>query len=400
MFSGCRALGIIGKRVTCPWQRLVGQPGLNILDLNQHFNVALQTMREWSDEPEKLLTADPITIFPTLAVHDDVIFTKLVQSTASDRKCCLFLSKSLKAIVLLLERQLEDQLHGGIFDKPTEDLQNQSISCPATNISGERVFGKLDFNLRRAPNSKLDFQSSKITFSENNTTSWLEQKTEIEQERLISAACRNARESQKLTRKNYENIHQLKINMLIQKQTMAAEKNDRQRLIKENLLEDLVRYGGLWQSISDVHTNLSILRSSCQQTIALKTQIKVRKEILHQEADKVLYTFSKDKRPLKLLELKHNLLQLITPGKDAQEDPEVQKLHSLLRDPSLLEHKYISHNWSNDGVEKRWEGFIHEMVSREPIEYRVDYFGGEADVFLQYDELVADLQGGDLTVLW
>ena len=47
-------------------------------------------------------------------------------------------------------------------------------------------------------------------------------------------------------------------------------------MIRDNLLEDLVRYRGLWQSEFDADTNLSLLKSNCQQILALKTQTKER----------------------------------------------------------------------------------------------------------------------------
>ena len=49
-----------------------------------------------------------------------------------------------QVIIDLIDRQLADQLPGGKFWKPAEELREQAKSCVSHNILGERkfVYGK------------------------------------------------------------------------------------------------------------------------------------------------------------------------------------------------------------------------------------------------------------------
>ena len=82
-------------------------------------------------------------------------------------------------------RQLKDQLIGGKHDSPDESLKFQAQSCVSNNISGERIFGMLDGAMKRAPNANCDYNESKIIFSVNDTSSWLEGKCVEERGELI-----------------------------------------------------------------------------------------------------------------------------------------------------------------------------------------------------------------------
>ena len=83
-------------------------------------------------------------------------------------------------------QQLAEQLPGGEHFHPSPDLIQQAASCEITNISGERIFGQLDFQLKRAANLKVDCAESKIMYLANETAVWLDEKSSSEHDSLIS----------------------------------------------------------------------------------------------------------------------------------------------------------------------------------------------------------------------
>ena len=92
-------------------------------------------------------------------------------------------------------RQLAEQLPGGEHFHPLLDLIQQAASCEITNISGERIFGQLDFQLKSTPNLKVDCAESKIMYLANETAVWLDEKSSSEHDSLISARRKSARQS-------------------------------------------------------------------------------------------------------------------------------------------------------------------------------------------------------------
>ena len=65
---------------------------------------------------------------------------------------------------MALRRQLNDCLDGGIIrGEISDDVKNRldRSYCPLTNLTGERLFGDLDFDMSKCRNSTLRVRSSK-----------------------------------------------------------------------------------------------------------------------------------------------------------------------------------------------------------------------------------------------
>ena len=162
----------------------------------------------------------------------------------------------------------------------------------------------------------------------------------------------------------------------------------------------MTMFGGFWSSDEQMSQELSKLSSSKQQMRALKTQLKVRKTILNQKEDKELFQFSADKKILTCEQLKDNLSTLMSATTPAVSEDRIQ-LQRILQDPSCLQYKFIRQRWEDmDGCTKWWDGYIHHLVSGDILEFKLEYFDTDNDVFMEYDELVADIKTGDLVVLW
>ena len=395
---GCRALGIVAKYVTGPWQRLT-ENTKRILDLNPFFSQAIDRLSEWAADPSPLVHGSQLSLFDGVSVKEDDIFRSLVARSDYDEQTKTVVGEILASVLEVCKRQLADQLPGGEHFIPSAELVEQAKSCSSHNISGERVFGKLDFNLKKAPNAKIDYLESKIIYAENRTSQWIMQKSEKEKDALIAVARASTQKNIPQVRQLYKDLLREKSEILKQKQKMIEQKAEKQRSSKENLVSELVKVGGLWMDIEQMERNLNILSSVKLKLMAVKTQIKVRKVLLSQNAEKSLFAFSANKKVLSLAQLKRNLIQLMQVG---HSDQDSDKLVEILKEPKLLEYKYMSHLWTEETGDVWYKGFIHHLIEGESdiLEFKVEYLDSGEVVYMEFDELVADIKIGDLIILW
>ena len=338
-------------------------------------------------------------MFDGVSVKEDDIFRSLVARSDYDEQTKTVVGEILASVLEVCKRQLADQLPGGEHFIPSDELVEQAKSCSSHNISGERVFGKLDFNLKKAPNAKIDYLESKIIYAENRTSQWIMQKSEKEKDALIAVARASTQKNIPQVRQLYKDLLREKSEILKQKQKMIEQKAEKQRSSKENLVSELVKVGGLWMDIEQMERNLNILSSVKLKLMAVKTQIKVRKVLLSQNAEKSLFAFSANKKVLSLAQLKRNLIQLMQVG---HSDQDSDKLVEILKEPKLLEYKYMSHLWTEETGDVWYKGFIHHLIEGESdiLEFKVEYLDSGEVVYMEFDELVADIKIGDLIILW
>ena len=102
-----RALGIIGKVLTGPWMRLVGQDN-NILDMNRYYAEAQEKCQPWSQDASQLLRPSPPSVFADVAIKDDFALDSLMKPTSNNYKTVTL----LQACLIIIEQQLKDQLPG------------------------------------------------------------------------------------------------------------------------------------------------------------------------------------------------------------------------------------------------------------------------------------------------
>ena len=395
----CRALGLVSKYVTGPWQRLA-ESGLNILEMNKYYEDGLHNLEQWATDPTPIIRGQAQAIFGGVDIKQDDVYRALIAPSDTDEDTKIVLQKIFMGFKDVYLRQLADQLPGGEHFHPSPDLIQQAASCESTNISGERIFGQLDFQLKRAPNLKVDFAESKIMYSANETAVWLDEKSSSEHDSLISAARKSARQSMMVSHSRYSAVLSEKSSLLKQKQEEKAKKEEKQRENKENILVEINQYGGLWSSEERMKTELEKQPNDHHRIMAVKNQLRVRKIILQQKANKDLLAFSCNKKAYSLVQLKENLVKLMKSG---SHDNDTSEMSKVLKEPKLLEFKYIRHLWEpNPGQEKWYDGYIHHMVFSDDgiLEYKVEYFNPSEEAILSYDELVTDLRAGELVILW
>ena len=87
---------------------------------------------------------------------------------------------------------------------------------------------------------------------------------------LLKGEMVKSKEKQKL-------IHIEKLAQLKAKQIEISKKQDRQREFYENILEDLYKIGGLWQTKVQLEDNLAKITSESKKKLALKHKLKPEK---------------------------------------------------------------------------------------------------------------------------
>ena len=297
------------------------------------------------------------------------------------------------------ESQLKDQLPGGRFFNPDFNLCEVAASCSSSNISVERSFGVLDKDIHRAPAATANYLQSKQLFVCNKTAAWLSTKCEEDHGRILAAARPLARQQMKDARVEEKALLAAKIVQLQAKQAAMAESEARKRLRAENILCDLFRYGGLWQSVGDMESQLKKLPRDATKKAAVKVQLKVRKTFLQQASNPSLYAFSIHGKPHPLTVLVKNLHTLLL---DIVIDESREEIEKCLRDPGLLCGKLVLHKWVNEeGRDVTYEGRISgELIEKNGVtEFEIKYFNGEI-CYLEFDEVMTDIHNGDLTVHW
>ena len=134
-----RALGIIDKIITGPFWRVINHAD-SILDLNSYLFTMKERFELWCKDASSLLNGEPLFDEDTIPIHRDQISEELFESTADSE--CESLTQQvfemfMHRLLLILERQAEDQLPGGKHFIPTENVSKISSTVPSTNMASE-----------------------------------------------------------------------------------------------------------------------------------------------------------------------------------------------------------------------------------------------------------------------
>ena len=167
--AALRALGIIAVLITQPLWQVIEQKDVHIFDLNPQWLHLELSLRELSIDASSLLQG--ISIFPERPTHKDDIFEELFKPVTTEmetltKECLELLCFHLHSLV---KRQVVDQLPGGKYSLPSEEVLKATKSCPTTNRAGEKDFSDLDREVNRAPQRSTNHISGTICFRNNKT---------------------------------------------------------------------------------------------------------------------------------------------------------------------------------------------------------------------------------------
>jgi len=202
---------------------------------------------------------------------------------------------------------MKDQLPGGSFYEPNQDLINEILSVIPHNKLPERAFGMLDFFIRYRPNASTLTNEAFIMFSFNKTSEWLDSLTTLECDRLLTQAKKQGREMKEKFRERCKEIQ-------IKRQTSLKEKQEALQKRKENLYKkkekqtsDVIFYG-LWQTTDTVDEILKSIKKVTEKRKTLVAQLRFRQNVLKQYVkDKSIFNASCKGKALSLEQLTANV---------------------------------------------------------------------------------------------
>ncbi|CAH1242603.1 Hypp6877 [Branchiostoma lanceolatum] len=188
--AGVRALGIVDKTITGPFFRLLGIEN-GVLKMNTHLHQMQLGLERWSKDASTLLGGEPLFSETLVKRNKDVLFQSLFAPSEDDELDVLTqqaLEVVCASMLILLERQAEEQLPGGKFWQPTEAEKQKSHHVPTTNVVSERDFAVLDNLLRAKPYASSTACEAYIMWLNNQTSTWLHNLNADEKERIMDYA--------------------------------------------------------------------------------------------------------------------------------------------------------------------------------------------------------------------
>ena len=156
-----RALGIAGKIVTSPFWRII-ESADNILSLNKYLNVMKLQLSKFSEDARPVFNEEAVIwdeSDPLVKINRDELYESLFKETHDNELDCITiqaLEQIFLAILIILERQADDQLIGGKYSNPSDDLLQRSSNVPSHNKASESDFGLLDLLMRLRPNANVE----------------------------------------------------------------------------------------------------------------------------------------------------------------------------------------------------------------------------------------------------
>eukprot|EP00058_Branchiostoma_floridae_P017731 XP_002603220.1 hypothetical protein BRAFLDRAFT_126976 [Branchiostoma floridae] len=319
--AGCRALGILEKRVTTPmWREILA--ATSILDLNRQSLTMRAEFLRLSEDASELLVPDNKTIFPGREVVDEDDVCHALLKDSEDAELDALTISALELIfsswVILIEKQLTDYLPGGMYDNPDENLKQKSKHVPTTNVTCERSIGYRNRLHQLKPSAKTLHIESLLLLSTNHTVDWLGKLSEDDKERALETARKAAPGCIKKQKEREQEILSHRLELLRQKQDEKERKIRRVSQEKSKICEAVRQGGGEWKTPEEVEQRLCECATDSKKKEKILAQLRFHKVVLEDPlpTDKRYLvqqqmTVNGSVKKFSMSELKENLLELI-----------------------------------------------------------------------------------------
>ena len=229
IFPACfRALGIVGKLITSPLMRLIEDKEKHIFSLNDIWHFIITKLESFSSNATPLM--EGIEIILDGKVTKDEIYEELMKENEElddlTEECLRVLCCSC---AILLKCQLKDQLPGGKYYKPNNEIMEETAGTPKENIISERDFAQLDKLLDKSPTTSTVAASGIVCFINNKIPEYLETLSEEEKHEIIAHAIQEVPERKKELQRKKKIIHEKKLEQMKEKR----EKREKQAATRE-----------------------------------------------------------------------------------------------------------------------------------------------------------------------
>ncbi|XP_077869048.1 uncharacterized protein LOC144360010 [Saccoglossus kowalevskii] len=353
-----RALGIIDKVVTGPYWRITEKVE-GILGMNKHLLQMKMMLERWSKDAAPVLDGELMFSEDDAEVHRDHLYEKLFAETSDaelDSMTIQALELIMHALLLILERQCDDQLPGGKYWNMKNEEQASVAAVPTTNVAGERDFAILDLLVRIKPAATTLCYETLIMWSNNKTREWLDNKDPIEKEKLMADARRTAPSYKEKYQRRMKVIQERKLEILKKKQAEKERTEQKQYTKKVQLTNQI---DSVWASVDDHLNNMT----EKEQRAAVVLQLNFHKTVLKSKGAKELFQQSFKRRQYTLAELINNLKEIIR-GNPATECDDTQQ-HTSMRQADEIEVQFTIQKQKLDAK-------LHEMRRKRRIKKQLE----------------------------
>ncbi|XP_035673217.1 uncharacterized protein LOC118413793 [Branchiostoma floridae] len=217
----------------------------------------------------------------------------ILQTLSEDEELDLLTQQALEvvcaAILILLERQAEEQLPGGKYWQPSEAEQQKSQHVPTTNVVSERDFAVLNNLVRSKPNASSLSCEAYIMWLNNQTSMWLDNLDAEEKERHMAYARTHAASIHAKFLEKKQKIKEQRLEALLKKQKEKEDKKQKARQRKVALTEKVLKMGGVWKTAEEVDERVGSLNREQEKLEAVKNQLQFHKKVLNSEGNKELF---------------------------------------------------------------------------------------------------------------
>ena len=312
--AGCKVLGLLNKLVTTPLWRVTESDG-HIIDLCDQYTKLHNFFSECLEKDTTLFKfmKGEVSPFEDNLVNKDEVYDSLITETQNDEIAMSMARFTFTALKQLLGRVVKDFLPGGqYYDlKVNKEFLQQTLSVPKHNKLPERVFGYLDFLLKKRPNVRSITNEAQVMFTFNKTAKYMDSLTPEQLHREIQEVMVKRKDLQEVIKKREEQRHKALLVKQIDKQK-KLEQAELNKLKAREKLTSIIIDAGLWQSRQAVDSKMHDCDSDRERLNALKNQIQFRRKLLHQymPSDKG-FTFSKGGKDKPWIELRNHLYSFI-----------------------------------------------------------------------------------------
>ena len=211
-----RALGMIGKLITSPLMRLIEDKEKHIFSLNKTWEHIVTKLESFSANATPLMEGVEI-VLEGQVTKDDIYEELMKENEELDdltEECLRVLCCSC---AILLKRQLKDQLPGGKYYKPSDEIMEETAGTPKENIISERDFAQLDRLLEKCPTTSTIAASGIVCFINNKIPEYLENLSEEEKHAIIQCAIQEVPNKRKELQRKKKFIHERKLEQMKEK---------------------------------------------------------------------------------------------------------------------------------------------------------------------------------------
>ncbi|XP_062597563.1 uncharacterized protein LOC134258988 [Saccostrea cucullata] len=270
-----RALGILCKLITEPYFAKASEVG-TILDMGSVYQRLLFVLNMYYENPLLALKQE-LRLFYGPQFYDNVS-DFLFDCCLHNDLTAVFLKRFCGVFKTKVEKIFNDFLSGGKYFNVTQDILEECSSCVTNNICVERLFGKLDYNLKAGPTTNINTIESVMIFNDNDTKEWLEEKDESELKLIVENARKENRKFMALQKERKDILFQQHIQGLKEKEEETKKKKERQTEGVDKALEDM-RKQGIWENKDMIENEIEKLKTKKEKLSALKTQINIMSHI-------------------------------------------------------------------------------------------------------------------------